>query len=151
MFDAVRHAIKLGKRKESRLLTKAERAQGIRLPKDVQSERIRQLKGAQPFPNVYTLIHTSPAFRTKRGKIRPAVMTFAVDGQGNRRVRLTRPWRVGDESLDIPRVPIGKVGKLTKGGLHAILKRREKAVRFEESLSNLEKGLEGPSAAFFKE
>lgn len=108
-------------------------------------------KKGSPFPNVYTLIHTSPAFRTKSGRIRPAVMTFAIKGERNRRVRLTRPWQPGDPSLNKPIISIGKAKKLLRDGLHGFLKAQEKVDRIKTNFKDVEKGLQGPSAAFFKE
>jgi hypothetical protein len=99
-----------------------------------------------PFPEVYKLIHTSPAFRTKRGRIRPVVMTYAIKGQGNRRVRLTRYWRKGDAALDIPRISIGKVRKAF--GRQMGEKQREKIAQFEENLRMAERER---SAAFFND
>jgi hypothetical protein len=108
------------------------------------------MKGS-PFPNVYTLIHTSPAFRTKRGRIRPAVMTFAIEGQRNRRVRLTSPWKPGDPLLEKPVISIGKAKKLLRGGLPGYLKRQENVDRVNMNLKEVQRGLQGPSAAFFDE
>jgi hypothetical protein len=73
-------------------------------------------------------------------------MTFAIKGQGNRRVRLTRPWRKGDDSLDIPRVPIGKVRKALAKTMGE--REQEKIARFEDNLRRAESER---SAAFFKD
>jgi hypothetical protein len=116
---------------------------GVEPPRTLQKGRPQH---PSPFPEVYKLIHTSPAFRTKRGRIRPAVMTYAIEGQGNRRVRLTRHWRKGDESLDIPRIPIGKVRKAL--GREMGERQREKIAQFEENLRIAESKR---SAAFFKD
>jgi hypothetical protein len=142
LYDAVRLAVKLSKMKEKKS-PPSEKKTGNR--------RLYRMK-SPPFPNIFTLIHTSPAYRTRSGRIRPAVMTFAIKGQGNRRMRMTRPWREGDPPLEIPTISIGKAKKiLREGGLSAYLKNREKLDRYKENLENLENGYEGPSAAFFKE
>lgn len=73
-------------------------------------------------------------------------MTFAIKGQGNRRVRLTRHWRRGDAPLDIPRVPIGKVRKILAKKMGE--REKEKMARFEENLRRAETER---SAAFFKD
>ena len=73
-------------------------------------------------------------------------MTYAIKGQGNRRVRLTRYWRKGDEALDIPRIPIGKVRKAW--GRQMGERQREKIAQFEENLRIAESER---SAAFFKD
>ena len=104
-----------------------------------------------PFPDVYKLIHTSPAFRTKCGNIRPAVLTYAIKGQGNRRVRLTRPWKKNDPPLDRPQITIGEAERLTQNGLKRLLQKREKRTRFQENLRGVELRVDGPTSTFFKE
>ena len=76
-------------------------------------------------------------------------MTFAIEGQRNRRVRLTRPWKPGDPSLKKPIISIGKAKKLLRDGLPGYLKRQENVDRVKMNLNDVEKGLQGPSAAFF--
>ena len=83
----ISHQTKQTKTQEKTLRTESEEEAEPR-----KESKVLRKKGS-PFPNIYTLIHTSPAFRTKNGRIRPAVMTFAIKGQRNRRVRLTRPWQ----------------------------------------------------------
>jgi hypothetical protein len=108
---------------------------------------------SQPFPDVYTLIHTSPAFRTNNGRIRPAVETYALKGQGNRRVRLARPYRRGDPPLDIPRISAGKAKTLLEQNrLVLYLKEREKLVAERIAMrKGIDARVEGPGAAFFNE
>lgn len=116
--------------------------------------RDARLPGAsRPFPDVYTLIHTSPAFRTSNGRIRPAVETYALKGQGNRRVRLTRPYRRGDPPLDMPRISAGKAKRLLEQNrLVLYLKEREKLVAQRMSMRRgIDTRVEGPGAAFFNE
>ena len=78
-------------------------------------------------------------------------MTFAIKGQRNRRVRLTRPWQPGDPWLNKPIISIGKAKRLLRDGLHGFLERQEKVERLKTNLRDLERGLEGPSKAFFRE
>jgi hypothetical protein len=120
----------------------------------ISSERDARIRGAsQPFPDVYTLIHTSPAFRTNNGRIRPAVETYALKGQGNRRVRLARPYRRGDPALDIPRISAGKAKTLLEQDrLVLYLKEREKLVAERMAMRNgIDARVLGPGAAFFNE
>jgi hypothetical protein len=78
-------------------------------------------------------------------------MTYSIKGQKTQRLRITRPWKVGDPLLDIPTISIGKARKLLKGGLRGYLQGRDKLGRFKEGLKKVENGYEGPSATFFKE
>lgn len=66
-------------------------------------------------------------------------------------MRMTRPWKEGDPPLEIPTISIGKAKKILQGGLPSYLKSREKLEGYQEHLSNMENGYEGPGAAFFKE
>jgi hypothetical protein len=173
LYDAVRQAVKISKYNEQNRTVRRNEKFTKNPPSHILLERIRQSRAQtnrengkcpelggespstsqkgrpehpSPFPEVYKLIHTSPAFRTKRGRIRPVVMTYAIKGQGNRRVRLTRYWRKGDEALDIPRISTGKVRKAL--GRQLGEKQREKIVQFEENLRMAERER---SAAFFKD
>jgi hypothetical protein len=146
LYDAVQRTVKLAKRLEQERRNNKEGSMKRSMSKN---ERSSHLKGS-PFPDVYTLIHTSSAFRTRRGRIRPAVLTFAIEGQGNRRVRLTRPWKIGDPPLNIRRLSISEAKRLN-GGMKGFAKRKEKAERFQQYMRDMEKGLIGPTEAFFKE
>ena len=111
------------------------------------------LGASQPFPDIYNLIHVSPAFRTNRGRIRPVVETYALKGQRNRRVRVARPrwhWHPG---LEIPQIAAGRAKKLLQREcLAEYVKRREGLTREKMALRNrVDSTVQGPGAAFFNE
>jgi len=120
---------------------------------DTRSQDARLAGWSKPFPNVYTLVHTSPAYRTSYGRIRPAVETYAIKGQANRRVRLARSFRRGDPSLDIPRIGLGKAKKLVdERRLVEYVNNREKLIAERIALKKgIDVRVEGPGAAFFNE
>lgn len=78
-------------------------------------------------------------------------MTYAIEGEGNRRLRLTRPWRQGDRPLNTTIITVEEANKLTKGKLRAILKRRELEPAISKTIRRIECGIEGPTATFFKD
>jgi hypothetical protein len=160
LYNAVEAAVKLSRpRKIPYILYNAVEAAVKLRPRKIpvrstSYERDGRRTGAsQPFPDVYTLIHTSPAFRTNNGRIRPAVETYAVKGQRNRRVRLARPYRPGDPALDIPRISARKAKKmLEQDRLGLYLKEREKLVAERiATRKGIDARVQGPGAAFFNE
>ena len=123
------------------------------IPKPRKAAHSRLAGVSQPFPNVYRLIHVSPAFRTTQGRIRPAVETYAIKGQGNRRVRLARPPRYGDPPLDIPRITAGRAEKLLRrNGLVQYINQREKLIAERIAIrKGIDARVQSPGAAFFNE
>ena len=150
----MRLAVKLSKRKPSKSLrsnyeNEDEMGKITRKQDDRGNKVARKLKGS-PFPDVYTLVHTTPIFRTTRGNIVPGIKTYAIEGQGNRRIRFPKPKLRADPVLFKELISIKKAKRLLKGGLESYDKARRKT-GVQSKLRDLEKGLEGPNAAFFKE
>jgi hypothetical protein len=78
-------------------------------------------------------------------------MTFAIKGQGNRRVRLTRPWKPGDFPLDVSILSLGRAKKMLREGLHGYEKRKGKVEELRKSFRDVSKSIDSPTVAFFKE
>ena len=114
----------------------------------VRDEHLARFKGL-PFPDLYTLIHMSPAYRTPRGRLKPAILTYAIQGHSNRRVRIAAPWRPSDAPLQ---VSIGKARRLAlKAKGSAAMKKRKEFRRLNRNIQNIERGVIGPNAEFFRE
>src|SRR5271156_6522314 len=143
LYEAVVLAIKLG-RKEF----KSNKPPRERLPPGT-----RRGQPPQPFSGDHEYLGTSPAFTTRKGNIRPAVMTFAVKGDGvSRTVKTTRPWRRGDPPIDTPQITVKQAAVLTRtripGVNPAALRKERRLDRFGEAVIA---GGAGPTETFFKE
>ena len=146
-------AVSISKRSVNRFLTEEERLSGIRrIPKSELNERIKKSKGSQP-PISYKLVHTSPAYRTKSGRIKHSIDTWKISGT-DQRVRLFRPWRNrSDPPLEErPMISEARGKKMqTRKYLHAVNVKGAKLNKFDKYFENVKKGTKGPGADFFRD
>jgi len=75
-------------------------------------------------------------------------MTFSIEGQPKRRVRLARRWKPSDPPLGIPRMSPTKAQKLIERGRVSGNERFEK---FQNSLQNSSIMVEGPTVGVFRD
>lgn len=144
MYDAVELAVDLSNR------TSCSSEHKSNSPGVLESTE-RSLIQVANFPDDSSLIYAIPPSRTKHGNFRLAPMMYVIEGQVYRRVRLTRPWAKQNSLLNTPQVTVGQAQKLTRNRLNRMLQKRGRVFGFKKMLYKIQRGLEGPTAAFFTE